>query len=477
MISVNKSNAAPPKVAKLALFAGLVSLLAPLAASAEPSARPNIVIMYADDMGYGDLGVQNPDSKIPTPHLDRLAREGMRFTDAHSSAALCSPSRYALLTGSYHWRRLQDIVQPFGPPAFQADRSHAAANAQSGQATAPPASASGTWAGIGKRSRIPTRSRIRRPAMPPTPSIGRSRFPAGRPPVGSTITSATTCRIFRPTPGWKTTASSSAANRAGGAQGHTRRGRAGTPGRARCPRAGIFTPSSRKLTQKTVDWIGEQRDKDGPILSLCAAQFAAHADRAGGRISRPIAGRRIWRLGRPDRRQRRPDSASAGRQRLGREHAGDLFVRQRAGSACLPPRPQIRSPQRRPAARRETRSVGGGASRAVDRSLAGTREAGGGQRRAGQPGRRDGHAGRRGRRDVAGRLGSRQLQSAADVERGGRQPATQIVHNAVAGGYAVRHDKWLLVDAKTGGVVQAAANGSTRESATRRTSIPASCTI
>ena len=51
-------------------------------------------------MGYGDLGVQNPESKIPTPNLDRLAREGMRFTDAHSSAALCSPSRYALLTGS-----------------------------------------------------------------------------------------------------------------------------------------------------------------------------------------------------------------------------------------------------------------------------------------------------------------------------------------------------------------------------------------
>ena len=81
--------------------------------------RPNIVIIYADDMGYGDLGIQNPDSKIPTPHLDQLAREGMRFTDAHSSSGICSPSRFALLTGTYHWRRQHGIVQSFGPPFFK----------------------------------------------------------------------------------------------------------------------------------------------------------------------------------------------------------------------------------------------------------------------------------------------------------------------------------------------------------------------
>lgn len=81
--------------------------------------RPNIVIIYADDMGYGDLGIQNPDSKIPTPHLDQLAREGMRFTDAHSSSGICSPSRFALLTGTYHWRRQHGIVNSFGPPFFK----------------------------------------------------------------------------------------------------------------------------------------------------------------------------------------------------------------------------------------------------------------------------------------------------------------------------------------------------------------------
>lgn len=86
-------------------------------AAATPS-RPNIVILYADDMGYGDLAIQNPDSKIPTPHLDQLAWEGTRFTDAHSSSGICTPSRYALLEGRYHWRKFHSIVDSFGPPAL-----------------------------------------------------------------------------------------------------------------------------------------------------------------------------------------------------------------------------------------------------------------------------------------------------------------------------------------------------------------------
>lgn len=80
--------------------------------------KPNIVIIYADDMGYGDLNCQNENSKIPTPNLDQLASEGMRFTDAHSSSGICSPSRYALLTGTYHWRRQFGIVGAFGTPFF-----------------------------------------------------------------------------------------------------------------------------------------------------------------------------------------------------------------------------------------------------------------------------------------------------------------------------------------------------------------------
>ncbi|MBL7009159.1 MAG: arylsulfatase [Planctomycetes bacterium] len=71
---------------------------------AERPAPPNIVLILADDLGIGDPGCFNPRSRIPTPHLDRLAREGMRFTDAHSPSAVCSPTRYGLLTGRYAWR-------------------------------------------------------------------------------------------------------------------------------------------------------------------------------------------------------------------------------------------------------------------------------------------------------------------------------------------------------------------------------------
>ena len=66
--------------------------------------RPNILVILADDLGYGDVGCYNPDSKVPTPHLDKLAREGMRFTDAHSPSTVCTPTRYSLLTGQMAFR-------------------------------------------------------------------------------------------------------------------------------------------------------------------------------------------------------------------------------------------------------------------------------------------------------------------------------------------------------------------------------------
>ncbi|MXW64398.1 MAG: arylsulfatase [Bacteroidetes bacterium SB0662_bin_6] len=72
--------------------------------SEQAAPLPNIVVILADDMGYGDPGASNPDSKVPTPHIDRLAAEGMRFTDAHSPSAVCTPTRYGLLTGRYAWR-------------------------------------------------------------------------------------------------------------------------------------------------------------------------------------------------------------------------------------------------------------------------------------------------------------------------------------------------------------------------------------
>ncbi len=81
-----------------------ISLASLVAASAAGGELPNILYILADDLGYGDVGAFNPECKIPTPHLNRLAAEGMVFTDAHSSSAVCTPTRYALLTGRYAWR-------------------------------------------------------------------------------------------------------------------------------------------------------------------------------------------------------------------------------------------------------------------------------------------------------------------------------------------------------------------------------------
>jgi len=66
--------------------------------------NPNIVIIYTDDQGYGDVSALNPGAKFHTPNLDKLVHEGITFTDGHSSDAVCTPSRYTLLTGRYSWR-------------------------------------------------------------------------------------------------------------------------------------------------------------------------------------------------------------------------------------------------------------------------------------------------------------------------------------------------------------------------------------
>ncbi len=90
---------------RLALVAG--SIAAGIAGGhplAAESHRPNLLLIYTDDQGYGDVSALNPESKFQTPHLDRLVREGMAFTDAHSADTVCTPSRYGLLTGRYSWR-------------------------------------------------------------------------------------------------------------------------------------------------------------------------------------------------------------------------------------------------------------------------------------------------------------------------------------------------------------------------------------
>ena len=107
---------------KIKLVALILIVFSVACSSQKEQNKPNIVLIYSDDHGYGDFSLQNPKSKIPTPHLDQLSKEGMRFTDAHSSSGVCTPSRYALLTGRYHWRNGEGIVNSWGKPFFDKDR-------------------------------------------------------------------------------------------------------------------------------------------------------------------------------------------------------------------------------------------------------------------------------------------------------------------------------------------------------------------
>ncbi len=86
--------------------------------------RPNILVILADDFGVGDIQAHYPENRIATPNLDRLVREGVSFTDAHSPSAVCSPTRYGILTGRYAWRtRLQEwVIAAYEPPLITADR-------------------------------------------------------------------------------------------------------------------------------------------------------------------------------------------------------------------------------------------------------------------------------------------------------------------------------------------------------------------
>jgi arylsulfatase A len=95
-------------VSRVVAVCGLVGFAGATTIAAE---RPHIICVLCDDLGYGDLSCLNPQGKIRTPSFDRVAREGMKFTDAHSGSAVCSPTRYGLLTGRYAWRsKLQQGV-------------------------------------------------------------------------------------------------------------------------------------------------------------------------------------------------------------------------------------------------------------------------------------------------------------------------------------------------------------------------------
>src|ERR1017187_2974091 len=103
-----------------------IALLAGCAALAVTSAaemHPNIVIILADDLGYGDVQCYNAQSKIPTPNLDRLAAEGSRLTAPHAPDSVCTPTRYGLLTGrcAFRSRLKSGVLPPWGVPLIRSE--------------------------------------------------------------------------------------------------------------------------------------------------------------------------------------------------------------------------------------------------------------------------------------------------------------------------------------------------------------------
>ncbi|WP_232048723.1 sulfatase family protein [Sphingobacterium thalpophilum] len=92
------------------LSSGLVAI-SPLITRAQTSGKPNVIYIYADDLGFGDLSSYGAQ-QIQTPNLDRLASTGTQFTNAHSSSATCTPSRFALMTGTYPWRQTGTGILP-----------------------------------------------------------------------------------------------------------------------------------------------------------------------------------------------------------------------------------------------------------------------------------------------------------------------------------------------------------------------------
>lgn len=106
------------------LFLLLILLSISFGSCNKEQTLPNIVVILVDDMGYGDSQCYEPGSKIPTPNIDKLASEGIRFTDAHSPSSVCTPTRYSILTGRYAWRTYlkSGVLGPYSKPLIEKDR-------------------------------------------------------------------------------------------------------------------------------------------------------------------------------------------------------------------------------------------------------------------------------------------------------------------------------------------------------------------
>lgn len=122
-------HSVPMQMLKRNVFACLTLLVGILASDARAATSPNIIYILCDDLGYGDVHCLNPEGKIATPNMDRLGKGGMIFTDAHSSSAVCTPSRYSILTGRYNWRSSmkRGVLGGYSPRLIETNRVTVAA--------------------------------------------------------------------------------------------------------------------------------------------------------------------------------------------------------------------------------------------------------------------------------------------------------------------------------------------------------------
>jgi arylsulfatase A-like enzyme len=105
-------------------FSGMSYFASGQSAIKKTGEKPNIIFILADDLGYGDVSCFNKNSKIITPNIDKLAKDGVMFTDAHTSSAVCSPTRYGILTGRYNWRSTlkQGVLSGYSKSLIPQDR-------------------------------------------------------------------------------------------------------------------------------------------------------------------------------------------------------------------------------------------------------------------------------------------------------------------------------------------------------------------
>jgi arylsulfatase A len=263
-----------------------------LAHAAGDPRRPNIVFVLADDLGYGDPGCYDAGSKIPTPHLDGLAAQGMRFTDAHTPSSVCSPTRYALLTGRYAWRSSlkRGVLGPWAAPIITADRlTVPALLRQHGYATA----MIGKW-----HLGLTYATKDGRPAAPDPDAMSNVDF--ARP-----IADGPTARGFDyyfgvNVPNYPPfcfiendrTVGLPSVRDGGAADGINMPG----PMRPGWKLVNILP----ELATRAERWIGQAADGDKPFFPLPAAHVAAFPGRARAGVQAAVAGRRLRRFRRPD---------------------------------------------------------------------------------------------------------------------------------------------------------------------------------